>query len=127
MAKLSLHHLTLSDQNMKFQGHATTNLQITGEGKFPNLEWKYVMQIRFRVGGAKSDTDRVVDGDLFELGKRHPPIVLRIGDENIRRIRIEMKVIETVRFTYLFKSDDLHPRHSNKKKRTTRNHCIFII
>ncbi|KAK6107578.1 BTB/POZ domain family protein [Brugia pahangi] len=72
----------------------TTNINVTGEGKFSNLEWKYIMQMRFRVGTAESDTDRVVDGDLFEIGKRYPPIVIRINDENIRRVRIEMKFVE---------------------------------
>lgn len=72
------------------------SVNITGEAKFPNLEWKYVVQMRFRVGTAQSDMDRVVDGDLFELGNRCSPIVIRIGDEAIQRIRIEMKFVETV-------------------------------
>uniref|UniRef100_A0A915PKW3 BTB domain-containing protein n=1 Tax=Setaria digitata TaxID=48799 RepID=A0A915PKW3_9BILA len=64
----------------------TPSINITGEEKFSNLEWKYVMQMRFRIGTAESETDRVVDGDLFELGKRYPPVVIRIGDENIQRV-----------------------------------------
>ncbi|VDK71568.1 unnamed protein product [Litomosoides sigmodontis] len=70
------------------------SVSITGEAKFPNLEWKYIMQVRFRIGTCNSNTDRVVDGDLFELGVRHPPIVIRIGDESIERVRIEMKFVE---------------------------------
>lgn len=59
------------------------------------------MQIRFRVGTSESDTDRVVDGDLFELGNRYSPIVIRIADESIRRVRIEMKFVEMVLSIYL--------------------------
>ncbi|CAG9539873.1 unnamed protein product [Cercopithifilaria johnstoni] len=94
------------------------SVNITGDAKFPNLEWKYVVQMRFRVGTCESDTDRVVDGDLFELGKRYPPIVLRIGDENIRRVRIEMKFVEMIHnflptfeygdITLKFKDEILH-------------------
>uniref|UniRef100_A0A8R1TWB5 BTB domain-containing protein n=1 Tax=Onchocerca volvulus TaxID=6282 RepID=A0A8R1TWB5_ONCVO len=72
----------------------TPSVNILGEAKFPNLEWKYVMQMRFRVGTGESGMDRVVDSDLFELGKRHPPIVIRIGDRSIQRVRIEMKFVE---------------------------------
>ncbi|KAM3717726.1 BTB and MATH domain-containing protein [Dirofilaria immitis] len=71
-----------------------SSVNITGEAKFPNLEWKYIMQMRFRVGTNESDTDRVVDADLFELGTRHPPIVIRIADRSIQRIRIEIKFVE---------------------------------
>lgn len=79
-------------------------MSITGEAKFPNLEWKYLMQMRFRVGTCDSVTDRVVDGDLFELGERHSPIIIRIGDESIERVRIEMKFVEMVFFSInLFK------------------------
>uniref|UniRef100_A0A158Q6R5 BTB domain-containing protein n=1 Tax=Elaeophora elaphi TaxID=1147741 RepID=A0A158Q6R5_9BILA len=93
-------------------------VNIGGEAKFPNLEWKYLMQMRFRVGTCESITDRVVDSDFFELGKRYPPIAIRIGDENIRRVRIEMKFVEMFHnylpkfeygdITLKFKNETLH-------------------
>ncbi|VDN37821.1 unnamed protein product [Gongylonema pulchrum] len=76
-------------------------MHLRGEAKSENLEWKYIVQMRFRVGTAQSETDRVADGDLFELGKRCPPIAIRIADSNIQRIRIEMKFVETVSYTFL--------------------------
>ncbi|VBB29746.1 unnamed protein product [Acanthocheilonema viteae] len=94
------------------------SVNITGEAKFSNLEWKYIMQMRFRVGTFESETDRVVDGDLFELGKRYPPIVIRIGDENIQRVRVEIKFVEMLHnflpkfeygdITLKFKDEILH-------------------
>ncbi|EFO22035.1 hypothetical protein LOAG_06450 [Loa loa] len=93
----------------------TISVNIKGEAKFSNLEWKYIMQIRFRVGIAESDTDRVVDGDLFELGKRLPPIVIRIGDESIRRVRIEMKFVETLHnFLPKFEYGDITLKFKNE-------------
>ncbi|VDN05783.1 unnamed protein product [Thelazia callipaeda] len=81
---------------------------ITGEAKVPNLEWRYLAQIRFRVGTTASEIDKVVDGDLFEIGNRYPPIAIQIGDKNIQRIRIEMKMVEKLH-NYLpkFESGDI--------------------
>lgn len=73
----------------------TVNLY--GEANFPNLEWWYLILIRFSIQeDENSTTVRALDCDLFQLGKHCKPIKLKIGDENVRKICIEMRPVHKV-------------------------------
>uniref|UniRef100_A0A0M3IWI9 BTB domain-containing protein n=1 Tax=Ascaris lumbricoides TaxID=6252 RepID=A0A0M3IWI9_ASCLU len=83
----------------------TLVVDIFGESKEKNIEWRYVMQMRFRTGTNVIGSDRVVDGDIFEIGNRCRPIVLRIADPQVKRIRIEIRFINKM-LNFLPKFDD---------------------
>lgn len=75
-----------------------------GESTDLNLEWRYIVQMRFRVASYVDNLEQVVDGDLFEFGRHCPPIRLQLTDPRIRRICIELRFVEKVDSKIFLKS-----------------------
>lgn len=75
-----------------------------GESTDLNLEWRYIVQMRFRVASDVDNLEQVVDGDLFEFGRHCPPIRLQLTDPRIRRICIELRFVEKVDSKIFLKS-----------------------
>uniref|UniRef100_A0A914ZSU3 BTB domain-containing protein n=1 Tax=Parascaris univalens TaxID=6257 RepID=A0A914ZSU3_PARUN len=100
-------HLPVVDLVIASSNETKENLvvDIFGESKEKNIEWRYVMQMRFRTGTNMIGSDRVVDGDIFEIGNRCRPIVLRIADPQVKRIRIEIRFINKM-LNFLPKFDE---------------------
>ncbi|VDM47048.1 unnamed protein product [Toxocara canis] len=72
----------------------TSVVHVFGESRQMDVEWRYVMQLRFRTGTDVPGSDRVVDGDIFEIGNRCQPIVLRIADTQVKRVCLEIRFID---------------------------------
>ncbi|KAI6184088.1 BTB domain-containing protein [Aphelenchoides bicaudatus] len=73
------------------------------------VEWSLLAQVRILVGGADNNPMDVVDADVFRFSPYASPVSIKIGDQKIFRLAIEMR--------YIFKSRmfgfEIVPMYSN--------------